>query len=204
MNEFKKLSDRWDAKGEKLNFEGMEIPSVFALKALPYIQNNSFKTILELGAGQGRDMRLFSDNGLDVTAVDVSAYNVNHLRAHFPNAKIIHGDIKDISFPPASFDCIYARLSLHYFTDNDTTLIFERIFNILKPGGFFFAECKSLKDPKYGIGEKIEKDMYNDIYPLHFFSTDYFKEKAQKFNILELYGSSEKSMHFSNLIAQKL
>lgn len=159
----------------------------FAKKSFSEIKkHNEFKTLLDLGCGTGQDANYFANKGLHVTAVDFSASGIQLIPKH-PNLKIINQDIQNINFTNNSFDVIYSHLSLHYFDNQTTTQIFNKLHSILSPGGLIFIKCKSTDDKLYGIGEKLESDIFciND-HVRHFFSKNYMKEKIAKFSLLKI------------------
>src|SRR2546422_160092 len=84
-------------------------------------------------------------------------------------------------FHANTFDVVYARLSLHYFTGAQTQQIFREIHRILKPGGLLCFICKSTKDPLYGQGKKIEEDMFElKGHVRHFFSEAYARKCLER------------------------
>ena len=96
-------------------------------------------------------------------------------------------------FENNSFDCVYARLSLHYFSDRVTWNIIKDVHRILNQDGLLLFVCKSLEDSLYGKGTKIEKDVYelND-HIRHFFSKDYAKDLLKnRFKFLLLKSGQE-------------
>ena len=134
-------------------------------------------TILELGCGEGNDSIYFAEQGHAVTATDFSNVAVEQNSKRWAHADLTF-KVQDISqrlqFDDASFDVVYARLSLHYFTDEITKNVFREIARILKPGSTLCFMCKSTDDHIYGEGEKIEPDMYErDGHVRHFFSKEY-------------------------------
>lgn len=136
--------------------------------------------ILELGCGEGNDSIYFADEGHDITATDFSDIVITQNQKRYNNANL-HFAEQDISqpfnYPNDSFDVVYARLSLHYFPDSITRVIFKEIERVLKPGGVLHFMCKSTSDGIYGKGEKIEPDMYElDGHVRHFFSEAYVAE----------------------------
>ena len=56
-----------------------EEPSNFALLCFNHMKTNNLKKVLELGAGHGRDSIFFASNGLEVEALDYSAFAVELL-----------------------------------------------------------------------------------------------------------------------------
>ena len=134
-------------------------------------------TILELGCGEGNDSIYFAEQGHTILATDFSDVAIEQDKQRWAHSNLTF-KVQDISqplqFDSAFFDVVYARLSLHYFTDKTTRRIFHEIDRILKPSGILCFMCKSTDDQIYGKGDKIESDMYEfNGHIRHFFSRDY-------------------------------
>lgn len=146
-------------------------------------------TILELGCGEGNDSIYFAEQGHMILATDFSdvAIGQNSKRWTHPNLTFKVQDIgQHFQFDDASFDVVYARLSLHYFTDETTKNIFREIARVLRPDGMLCFMCKSTDDHIYGQGEKIENDMYErDGHVRHFFSRKYVLELLDEVKLRE-------------------
>jgi ubiquinone/menaquinone biosynthesis C-methylase UbiE len=187
-----------------------EHPTDFAKKVIKFFPNNA--NVLELGCGLANDSIFFAENDFEVLATDFSEFVIKEAEEKFSNGnpefEVL--DIKDLSkFKDNSFDVVYARLSLHYFTDTKTKKIFMEINRILKNKGLLCFICKSTRDPLYGKGQMIEKDMFNDRDHIrHFFSEEYtrsllndiFKIKTLTLNKEDLYGHES---GFIEVIARK-
>ena len=168
----------------------------FAQGCYEFLRNKEAKTILEVGCGDGRDTIYFAKKGYVVTAVDVSVIALNILKNKIAIEKInkieipitvTNQDIRSLSFAENSFDIIYTHLSLHYFIDKETKNIFKGLYDLLKKGGYIFVKCKSLKDPHFGKGKEIEKNVFNQNgKQRHFFDQQYMKECLTNFNMLSL------------------
>ena len=181
-----KLSAYWD---KKWNVSKENEPNPFAFKLIQLYNSVDKPKLLELGCGDGRDLKLFIENGFDVSAVDIATKSIEKLKEKFGNkANISCQDIKNLDFANNSFDIIYAHLTLHYFTDKDTSYIFNKIYDLLKINGIFFVKCKSNKDRlcNDSQGKKIADNIYFRGHIRHFFSLDYLKSKLNKFNIIEI------------------
>lgn len=176
MNDQKQLWDELHKKGSVDH--ASDEPTSFAKEVQNIIPPRS--TILELGCGVANDSYYFAKMGNKVLATDFSDVAIEHNKKHF-HADNLGFEILDMNkpfpFKSETFDVVYARLSLHYFTDTITKEIFKEIHRILKKGGLFCFICKSTKDPLCGEGKKIEKDVYEfDSHRRHFFSIEYTKE----------------------------
>ncbi len=174
------------------NKEAARLPvNSFARRAYKLIKPKH-RTLLDLGCGNGTDSLYFAKKGLIVTAVDWSNNALRQLkevirRQGIKNVKAVQNDIAKISFRPDSFDVVYAHLSLHYFDDTTTRKIFNHIHKVLKPDGLFFVKCKSVQDKFYGLGRKIEENVYEHRGHLrHFFSKNYMIDLLRKFQLIRV------------------
>jgi SAM-dependent methyltransferase len=103
---------------------------------LDLLQAERKRTLLEIGAGPGRDSLFFQENNLDVTCTDLSPAMVEHCRSQGLNAHVM--DFANLIFPPGSFDALYAQNCLLHVPKPDFPEILERLHSLLKPGGLFF------------------------------------------------------------------
>ena len=102
---------------------------------------------------------------------------------------------KGFLFQENLFDVIYAHLSLHYFDDEITLQIFNRLYYCLKPNGMIFVKCKSIEDPLFGKGKKLGENMYLEGHLRHFFDKEFMKMNLNKFKIIKIKKSSSKYHH---------
>lgn len=183
----------------------------FAIEVYKIIPKAS--SILELGCGAAIDSVFFANKGHKVLSTDFSDVAIEKNKEKYKHNNLTFKTL-DISnsmpFVDKEFDAVYARLSLHYFTDKVTKKIFREIHRVLKPQGYFCFLCKSNKDPLYGQGKQIEKDMFECIGHIrHFFSEDYAKECLGGFFEIQKLESGEdnfygKTSAFIKAIAKKI
>ena len=134
--------------------------------------------ILELGCGTGADAVYFSKLGHEVVATDGSAeaISANSSRGNGFLRFAMQDMREPLSFADDSFGLVYARLSIHYFSDAETRRIVDEVHRVLGPGGRFFFMCKSIQDPLWGQGVRVGPNMYDlDGHVRHFFSPDYIR-----------------------------
>jgi SAM-dependent methyltransferase len=121
----------------------------------------SARTLLEIGAGTGQDSVFFRDNGLVVTATDLSPEMIEMCRAKGLEAYVM--DLLHLDFPPASFDAAYALNCLLHVPNADLPAVLEAISRVIRPSGLFFLGV-------YG-GESREGPLETDTHvPPRFFA----------------------------------
>lgn len=183
-------SQYWQNKWVKQTRESV---NNFARRSYTFIKDKNCQTLLDVGCGSGRDALYFHRKGLQVTALDFSRSGIEQLKARNPEIECRQQDIQHAQFKPNSFNVIYAHLSLHYFDDQTTTKIFNKLHRWLKKGGYIFIKCKSTDDSLYGKGKKVGPDMYwknhdakQEDHVRHFFSKKYMQKKLRQFKIIKI------------------
>lgn len=175
----------------------------FAQEAYKIISKNNLNSILDLGCGSGGDSIYFQKMGLVVTAIDRSEVAIKKLKSESNKVNAIKIDIADLDFPNNSFDVVYSHLSLHYFNDETTSDIFNRIYRILKPNGYFFVKCRSVKDKRYGQGNEMEKNVFFSEHIRHFFTENYMDKKLKSFEVVSIKDIQSSENGFIEAIAKK-
>ena len=184
-------------------------PSLFTETAISYFPATG--KILELGAGLGQDSQFFTEKGYEVTSTDVKEESLKERIASLPDDVQQHISIQKVDvqeplpFADATFDVVYAHLSLHYFDRQTTEKIFAEIRRVLQSGGIFAFFVNAVTDPEYGTGEKIEDDYFLvDDKAKRFFSVETARKFGKDFDIQllddqgETYKDRAKGVH--NLI----
>lgn len=154
-----------------------EVPtesSSFAASVLPLIPKDT--VLFELGCGNGRDAFYFARNGINVVATDL-AETVVDLRTPNGNPEFVCGDFTNLATPfreSVQIGVIYSRFTLHSVPAEGASRTLKWAFSNLKPGGVFFIEVRSVKDPMYGKGTAVEgqKDAFINTHYRRFVRKD--------------------------------
>jgi 2-polyprenyl-3-methyl-5-hydroxy-6-metoxy-1,4-benzoquinol methylase len=85
--------------------------------------------LLEIGAGAGVQAKMLSQQGFDVSAIDLAGSQYEPLRA-FP---VMDYDGRTIPFPDHSFDVVYSSHVVMHIVD--TERFHQEVQRVLKPGG---------------------------------------------------------------------
>jgi ubiquinone/menaquinone biosynthesis C-methylase UbiE len=185
----------WDTDYRRLGAVRETAASRFAVRVAGLLAPGS--TLLELGCGPGDDSAFFARAGHRVLAADFASNALARARSGHASTSGPDFLLLDMSAPlpfrDQCCDAVYARLSLHYFTDEVTRGIFAEIRRVLRPGGLLAFICKSTGDPLYGQGEAVGQDMFELKGKVrHFFSEAYARDLlAPGFYITELSSGPE-------------
>ena len=180
-------NDQWNKLHKHYSKQDwIEKPNIFAEEAVEYFPKEGY--ILCLGDGQGQDSRFFSSKGFKVLSTDISdeALKINFQKISEQGLKNISTEkldlTTDFTYKEATFDVVYAHLSLHYFTEEMTKKIFSEIKRVLKRGGILAVFVNSINDPEFNTGKRIEQEYFEiegikkrffSIYSMRYFAKDF-------------------------------
>jgi SAM-dependent methyltransferase len=159
------------------------------VRFLSRLRAEGAETLLELGAGTGVHGRWFADQGLSVTATDLSPVMVEHCRAKGLTA--LQMDMQSLAFA-TPFDAVFAMNCLLHVPNAELAAVLERIAAALRPGGIgFIGQWSGLDEEGPWAGDTYE--------PKRFFSfrsdEALMRALAQQFAIIdfrnEAYGGAD-------------
>lgn len=120
-----------------------------------FVENLPGEKVLDIGCGPGRDAKYFSDKGLDVTGIDLTANFVKIASKNAPRAKFLKMDMRKLTFPEETFDGIWACASFLHVPKEDARQTLLGFRRVLKTGSLLYISVKEGKDEKI-----LKKDEY--------------------------------------------
>mgnify|MGYP001175451682 FL=1 len=164
---------------------------------LNYIHSESFSSLLEIGAGPGKDSLYFKEQGLNTFSIDLSPEMIKLCKEKGLNSDVM--SFYNLHFPDNHFDSIYALNCLLHVPKKDIKRVLNEIKRVLKPSGLFYLGV-------YG-GENSEGVWEGDHYtPKRFFSfyeDESLKELLSEFFLIEYFELVPKVFgkhHFQSVI----
>ena len=170
-------------------------PSLAAIKALKSFQEKNIKSIVELGAGLGRDTMFFAKNSVYVEALDYSETSVQSILSKSKKLnltdliKVKVFDVrKKLPFENNSIEaCFSHMLYCMALSNSEIENLNNEICRILKPGGINIYTVRHTDDGDYKNGIHIGEDLYeNDGFIVHFFSKEKVNQLSKGFEILDI------------------
>jgi len=170
-------------------------------KFLSLLQKEHKKTLLEIGAGTGRDSKFFQDHGLEVVCIDLSPAMVELCRQKGLTAYLM--DMADIQLPASSFDAIYSMNSLLHLTKAEFPAVLHQMDRLLKADGLVYVGMYGGQD----YGGVWENDSYEPKRFFSFFTDEQLKQEVTKiFEIISFESiivEPEDTLYFQSLTLRK-
>lgn len=145
---------------------------------------NSKGKCLDIGCGIGQFSKQLIKYGYDV----ISDIALNKVKGF--NENIVKLDMRDkLPFQDNEFDLVFANLSIHYFSDEDTKKLMLEIKRILKEDGLFIGSVNGIEVLKV-IGNEIKEIEYH-FYEykdklIRLFDINDIKKYLADFNIIKI------------------
>ena len=173
---------------------GLE-PSIPAVEALKFFKEKNITSIVDLGAGLGRDTIFFAQNFINVQALDYSKTAIESITnkaeklnlTDFIKSKVF--DVrKKLPFEDNSIEgCFSHMLYCMALSNSDLENLNNEICRILKPGGINIYTARHTDDGDYKNGIHIGEDLYeNDGFIVHFFSKEKVNQLSKGFEVLNI------------------
>ena len=178
----------WNSQFSKYNHIWGKTHSKSAEIALSLFRKHQVNKILVPGSGYGRNSRLFSTSGFDVTGIEISEEACALAQVYDPATKLYNGSFLDNDFVQGPYQGIYCFNVLQLFLKPDRIRFVQKSAQLLSPKGLMFFTGISDQDASFGKGEEVEENTFA-VQPdktLHFFSLDDLKLHFEEFKILEV------------------
>lgn len=188
-------SEHWETTlSQHPDMFGLE-PSAPARKAVELFNKEGVTSILELGAGQGRDAIFFARSGLRVHALDYTEAGVNAIRAKAEKLGLSHSittlrhDVRNLlPSHDESFDACYSHmLFCMALTTSELEQLSREVHRVLRPGGLNVYTVRNTNDLHYGRGIHKWEDMYEvGGFVVQFFNREKVEHLARGYQVMDI------------------
>jgi ubiquinone/menaquinone biosynthesis C-methylase UbiE len=93
--------------------------------------------VLDLCCGSGQTTQFLVATGACVTGLDASPRSLQRAQGNVPQAKFVEGWAEAMPLTGDRFDLVHTSVALHEMTPAQRQQIFQEVFRVLKPGGWF-------------------------------------------------------------------
>lgn len=183
------MSEFWEeAFKDKHEMWGFE-PATSTVLINDLFVAHGLKSVLIPGVGYGRNARIFMDNGMTVTGIEISKTAIELARKHFGDDLLIHhGSVTDMPFDQNQYDGIYCYALIHLLGKEDRAKLIYDCHNQLAENGFMVFATVAKEASIYGQGPRIGKDRFELFggVKMFFYDRETIQEEFGAFGLFEI------------------
>ncbi|HDR7671289.1 TPA: class I SAM-dependent methyltransferase, partial [Bacillus wiedmannii] len=185
---------------EKQTMWGFE-PTESAILTKDFFLEKNVKDILVPGIGYGRNAKVFIENGINVTGIEISKTAIDLARENgLEDVRMYHGSVNEMPFDNKLYDGIFSHALLHLLNEQERENFIKDCYNQLKPGGYLIFTTVSKKAPMYGKGNQLDKDYYEIMegVKMFFYDSESIKQDFNKYGLVQISEIDEPNKNVEN------
>ncbi|MBT2617474.1 MULTISPECIES: bifunctional 2-polyprenyl-6-hydroxyphenol methylase/3-demethylubiquinol 3-O-methyltransferase UbiG [unclassified Bacillus (in: firmicutes)] len=165
---------------------GLE-PSDSAILTKDFFLEKKVKDLLIPGIGYGRNAKVFTDNGIHVTGIEISKTAIELARQNEVDLNIFHGSVTDMPFDNKLYDGIFCYALIHLLNNRERDKFIKACYNQLKPNGYMIFTTISKEAPMFGKGKQLGKDYFEIMegMKMFFYDSDSIKQEFGNYGLIE-------------------
>ncbi len=179
-----------------------------AVFAKEFFLEHTVKNVLIPGIGYGRNAKVFLDNGMNVTGIEISQTAIDLARTYIgPEIPIYHGSVTDMPFDDKEYDGIFCYALIHLLDSHERAKLIQDCYAQLQPGGCMVFVAISKKAPMYAIGKKLGKDRFERMegVQMFFYDTHSIEQEFGHYGLIQQFEIEEHqgAMPFITAVCRK-
>jgi SAM-dependent methyltransferase len=175
-------------------------PSDSAILTKDFFLEKKVKDILIPGIGYGRNAKIFIDNGIKATGIEISKTAIDLAKQNGLRMNIFHGSVTEMPFDHKLYDGIFCYALIHLLNNCDREKFINDCYNQLKPNGYMIFTTISKKAPMFGKGKQLGKDYFEtkDGVKMFFYDSESIKQEFGKYGLMEISEIDEPHKNMEN------
>ncbi len=177
-------------------------PADSAILTKDFFLEKNVKDILIPGIGYGRNARIFIDNGINVTGIEISKTAIDLARQNGLNITIFNGSVNDMPFDNKLYDGIFCYGLIHLLNRQERDKFIKDCYHQLSANGYMIFTTISKENPMFGKGRQLDKDYFEIMKGLKmfFYDSDSIKQEFGEFGLLEYFEIDEPHKNMENIL----
>ncbi|MEH7118659.1 class I SAM-dependent methyltransferase [Neobacillus vireti] len=162
-------------------------PSDSAILTKDFFLEKKVKDILIPGIGYGRNAKVFLDNGIKVTGIEISKTAIDLAKQNELHLPIFHGSVTDMPFDKKLYDGIFCYALIHLLNHHEREQFIKDCYHQLKPNGYMIFTTISKEAPMFGKGKQLGKDYFETTpgVKMFFYDSDSIKQEFGNYGLME-------------------
>ncbi|HGH7181756.1 class I SAM-dependent methyltransferase [Bacillus cereus] len=173
---------------EKQTMWGFE-PTDSAILTKDFFLEKNVKDILIPGIGYGRNAKVFIDNSINVTGIEISKTAIDLAKQNgLEGISIHHGSVNNMPFDSKLYDGIFSHALLHLLNKHEREKFIKDCYNQLKPGGYMVFTTVSKKAPMYRKGKELDQDYFEVMegVKMFFYDPESINQDFNKYGLVQV------------------
>jgi SAM-dependent methyltransferase len=181
------MNEYWESRFKNEGAMWKSDPSDSAIFALDLFKKERISEILIPGFGYGRNARLFTDNGIRVTGIEISQSAIELAMANGLACQVHHGSVTLMPFNNQEYEGIFCYALIHLLNKAERLNFLKACYVQLKNGGVMVFTITSKKSVLYGRGKYLSKDRFQIAKGLkvYFYDEESVLKEFSGFDIIE-------------------
>jgi SAM-dependent methyltransferase len=182
------MTEIWESSFiENQTMWGFE-PSDSAILIKNLFLEKNVKDILIPGIGYGRNAKVFIDNGIQVTGIEISKTAIALAKQNGIDIPIYQGSITEMPFENKLYDGIFCYALIHLLDHNERKKFINDCYSQLKPKGYMIFTTISKEAPMFGKGKQLGKDYFEVMegIKMFFYDSDSIQQEFGKYGLIEM------------------
>ncbi len=175
-------------------------PSDSVILAKDFFLEKKVKDILIPGIGYGRNAKVFIENGINVSGIEISNTAIELARQNGLNIRISHGSVSEMPFDDKLYDGIFCYALIHLLNNHEREKLIKDCYNQLKPNGYMIFVTISKEAPMFGKGKQLGKDYFEiqEGVKMFFYDADSIEHEFGKYGLIDISKVIEPHKHVEN------
>lgn len=181
-------------------------PADSAISTVNLFQNKGLKNILIPGFGYGRNAKIFTDNGFNITGIEISETAIDLAKKHYgDNLKVHLGSVNHMPFDQELYDGIFCYALIHLLNEKERVKVINDCYNQLKPDGYMVFVAISKNTNTYGEGIELSKDRFETKHgvKLFYYDSESVDKEFGNYGLIEAKEIDEPAKNMENKPTQR-
>jgi len=195
------MKDFWESAFKEAKTSWGFEPSDSAIIVMNFFVEKGIKDILIPGIGYGRNAKIFHENGIRVTGIEISHTAIELARTEGNlDIKIYHGSVTDMPFDDRKYDGIFCYALVHLLNKPQRKKFLKNCYSQLIQGGYMFFSVVSKNNAMSGKGKILSKDRYEvmDGLKVFFYDSISVEKEFGEFGLIEFAEMEEPIKHMKD------
>ncbi len=155
------MTEFWEeAFRDKQEMWGFE-PAKSTVLTKDFFVEQKIKSVLIPGIGYGRNAKIFFENGMSVTGIEISQTAIDLAKKHFDNdLTLYHGSVTEMPFDDKLYDGVFCYGLIYLLDKKEREKLIQNCYNQLTENGFMIFTAITKEAQTYGQGTQIGKDRF--------------------------------------------